>query len=335
MRAFYNEIDAYCCDWLSNLMDAGHITPGVICDKSIEDVFPDELRGFDRCHFFAGIGVWDYALNLAGWGERPVWTGSAPCQPFSAAGKGLGFADERHLWPAWHHLISECRPPVIFGEQVASKDVDPWIDLVFDDLEAMEYACAANPFPSAGLGAPHIRDRTFFVAHAHDARSQGRHGVRERSIERIARTSGVAGIVADASITGRGRPRRDATNSAETVRQGQAQSGRCGTTSGVANANVDRQPARGLSVRPRAERQDALLESGRNADRLPGPTNGFWRVADWLLCRDGKWRPVEPGTFPLAHGAPARVGRLRAYGNAINAEAAAAFIAAADEALTA
>lgn len=62
--------------------------------------------------------------------------------------------------------------------------------------------------------------------------------------------------------------------------------------------------------------------------RIPGPTNGLWSAADWLLRRDGKWRPVEPGTFPLAHGATASVGRLRAYGNAINAEQARVFIEA-------
>jgi DNA (cytosine-5)-methyltransferase 1 len=62
--------------------------------------------------------------------------------------------------------------------------------------------------------------------------------------------------------------------------------------------------------------------------RPTGPVNGRWSDADWLFCRDGKWRPVEPGTFPLANGAPARVGRLRAYGNAINAEAAEAIIRA-------
>lgn len=53
----------------------------------------------------------------------------------------------------------------------------------------------------------------------------------------------------------------------------------------------------------------------------PRPTNGMWGDADWLYCRDGKWRPAEPGTFPLADGAAARVVRLRGYGNAINAKA--------------
>jgi DNA (cytosine-5)-methyltransferase 1 len=52
-------------------------------------------------------------------------------------------------------------------------------------------------------------------------------------------------------------------------------------------------------------------------DGWPGPVNGFWRDADWLFCRDGKWRSVEPGAQPLAYGASARVGRLRAYGNCI------------------
>ena len=58
-------------------------------------------------------------------------------------------------------------------------------------------------------------------------------------------------------------------------------------------------------------------------------TGGFWADADWLPCRGGKWRAVEPGTFPLAHGAPQRMGRLRAYGNAIVLPAAQAFIEAA------
>lgn len=59
-----------------------------------------------------------------------------------------------------------------------------------------------------------------------------------------------------------------------------------------------------------------------------GATNGFWSNAEWIPCRDGKARPVEPGTFPLAYGATARVGRLRGYGNALVAPQAIAFIKA-------
>ena len=73
MRVFYNEFDVKACDWLSNLMDIGAITPGDIDERSIEDVTPSDLKQYDRCHFFAGIGVWEYALNQAGW-QGPVWT---------------------------------------------------------------------------------------------------------------------------------------------------------------------------------------------------------------------------------------------------------------------
>lgn len=112
MNTFYNEIDPFCCAWLSNLMDAGHITPGKIDDRSIRDVRPDDVRGFERVHFFAGIGIWDHALTAAGW-RGEVWTGSCPCQPFSVAGAGRGTDDERHLWPEFYRLISECRPDAI------------------------------------------------------------------------------------------------------------------------------------------------------------------------------------------------------------------------------
>ena len=67
-------------------------------------------------------------------------------------------------------------------------------------------------------------------------------------------------------------------------------------------------------------------ERAGGATQWANATAGFWRDPDWLYCRDGRWRPVESGSFPLAHGAPARVGRLRGYGDAINAEAARALI---------
>src|SRR5690606_26608189 len=121
MSAYYNEIDPYAAQWLRNLIAANLIAPGEVDERSIEDVRPDELVGYTQCHFFAGIGVWSYALRLAGISDdTPLWTGSCPCQGFSVAGKGRGKNDDRHLWPVWFELIKACKPKVIFGEQVSS-----------------------------------------------------------------------------------------------------------------------------------------------------------------------------------------------------------------------
>ena len=164
MAAYYNEIDPYAAQWLRNLIAAGHIADGEVDERSIEDVKPEELKGFKQCHFFAGIGVWSYALRQAGWADdKPVWTGSCPCQPFSAAGSGAGFADERHLWPAFYHLIQQCKPPVVFGEQVDAAIKNGWWDLVATDAEAIGYAAAAAVIPASAAGAPHMRHRLWFV----------------------------------------------------------------------------------------------------------------------------------------------------------------------------
>ena len=70
---YYNEIDPYCAQWLQNLMDAGAIPRGDIDTRSIEDVTPNDVRGYTQCHFFAGIAGWAYALDLAGWPrDRPA-----------------------------------------------------------------------------------------------------------------------------------------------------------------------------------------------------------------------------------------------------------------------
>lgn len=293
---YYNENDPKAAAWLRELIAGGHIAAGVVDERSIEDVLPRELAAFTQCHFFAGIGGWSLALRLAGWpDDRPVWTGSCPCQPFSTAGKGGGFADERHLWPAWHHLIAVRRPGVVFGEQVASKDGLAWLDLVQDDMEATGYAFAPVDLCAAGVGAPHIRQRLWFVANRNDAGLEGRlrDGLR-RAGERAAGAGGLVGVVADAAGAGR-RPERansDTADCAGALCPGETELGRRDPTCGA------------------------------------GPLHGHWRAADWLGCRDGKWRPVEPGTFPLANGIPARVVRLRGYGNAIVPQAAAEVIRA-------
>lgn len=182
-RAYYNEVDPHAAQWIRNLITAGVIAPGEVDERSIADVRPDDLRGFTQCHFFAGIAVWSYALRQAGWpDDRAVWTGSCPCQPFSAAGKRGGTTDERHLWPVWFELINTCRPPVIFGEQVASaaiigkrsvpkvrggveaQDGPVWLDALEADLERAQYTCWPVGFPACGIGSPHIRQRLYFAA---------------------------------------------------------------------------------------------------------------------------------------------------------------------------
>jgi len=167
VTAYYNEIDPYAAQWLRNLIDAGHIAPGVVDERSIIDVQPDDLRGYTQCHFFAGIGGWSLAARLAGWpDDRPLWTGSCPCQPFSVAGKGTGQGDDRHLWPAFFGLIDSNRPPVVMGEQVAAAVKFGWLDGAFSDLEGAGYTCGAAVLSASAAHAPHRRDRLWFVADA-------------------------------------------------------------------------------------------------------------------------------------------------------------------------
>jgi DNA (cytosine-5)-methyltransferase 1 len=171
MAAYYNEVEPFAAQWLRNLIAENLIAPGVVDERSIHDVQPADLAGFTQCHFFAGLGGWSRAMRLAGWpDDRPVWTGSCPCQPFSVAGKQAGFDDPRHLWPQFRRLISERQPATVFGEQVAG--ASDWLRIVRGDLEAMDYAVGAVPVEAASAGAKHRRDRYWFVANTNSYNSE-------------------------------------------------------------------------------------------------------------------------------------------------------------------
>ena len=410
MSAYYNEHDPYAAQWLRNLIAAGHIAPGDVDERDIRDVRPDDLRGYTQCHFFAGIGIWSHGLRRAGWpDDAPVWTGSCPCQPFSAAGARGGFADERHLWPHWHHLIAQCAPAIVLGEQIASKDGLLWLDLVSADMEAAGYAFGPVDICAAGFGGAHIRQRLYFVGVADADGESGRAGLRNDQSTRNGRDAaasrrddgrlaqpdswqrdGVADgqgrerdgqevgrVEGDGSITAHSQSERLA-NTLPAGRSERGPSAGSGSVAGrSASGEMAHHPHQGLEgdhdggrLSLRDERHDPQRDSssGRLADadsdrpdaRLAGDARGeegargehrnvddrrsapggagaplLGRdVADWLFCRDGNWRPVEPGTFPLAHGASSRMGRLRAYGNGLDAETATGFIASVMEAIS-
>jgi DNA (cytosine-5)-methyltransferase 1 len=441
MSAYYNEHDPYAAKWLRNLIACGAIAPGIVDERSISDVAPADLDGFTQCHFFAGIGIWSAALRAAGWpDDRPVWTGSCPCQPFSAAGQGLGIDDERHLWPHWHWLIEQCRPETVFGEQVASADGLGWADLVSSDLEATGYAAGFVDTCAAGFRSFHIRQRLYFAAQDQrsaergvwqdvagryggpvnslgtgpqghgrhvadgaepgwldarphgsiaeasaacrlaDADQLGRDGWRasqevskpeqivgtdgRRDDDRLADTDGrdtgterqqrrrklglqpqSGGRSERLADAGRGSIQRDvqrgdnenAPGKTETQTRQQQWRGPDDrvsvTTDRLADADGNRSPEHEPEQRhgPRrdtAAPDAAISTSDLFSDVVADPSDGYWRDADWLWCRDGVWRPVEPGTFPLAHAVASRLGRLRAYGNGLDLAQATGFVRA-------
>lgn len=155
---------------------------------------------------FSGGGLGDFGLMLAGmeiagqienddycqkllklrWPNIPKWTdiknvkgeevlekcgaidlvsGGSPCTPFSVAGRRRGKDDERYLWPEMFRIIREVRPRFVLAENVPGI-IRLCLDEVLDDLETEGYTCWPVVFPASALGAPHLRQRLWIVAHA-------------------------------------------------------------------------------------------------------------------------------------------------------------------------
>lgn len=169
MSAYYNENNPKMAVWLRALMAARLIGEGDIDERDIRTVSADDLRGYRRCHFFAGIAGWDLALQYAGWpDDREVWTGSSPCQFGSSAARGRTVAAD--LWRPFLALVAARRPGVVLGEQVIK---DWWADRCVRDLESMGYAVGAVVLPAWSVGCDHTRARFYFVGHANGHRESG------------------------------------------------------------------------------------------------------------------------------------------------------------------
>jgi DNA (cytosine-5)-methyltransferase 1 len=291
---YFNEIDEVACAVLREVY-GGHVD-----GRSIKDVGPADIRPFRRAHFFAGAGLWETACGLAGWPDaRHLWSASCPCQPFSAAGKGLGTDDPRHLWPHLFRLVDAERPPIIVGEQVAGKAGDVWLDGVCADLEGIGYTCWAVEVPASAVDSPQKRSRNWWVAMA-STDSRGRGGWSQS--------------------TQRGAVGRDAPKWVDgAVEHATHGPGReCGkfqasqrSPSGNESQRREWSPVTGSDERSKGDVGGELglwISSTEGAGIRIGETkaaSSFWAEAEWLDCADGKKRrtPIPESYFcNVAHG---------------------------------
>lgn len=347
----FNEIEPFAAAWLRAMYGDAHIDT-----RSIADLQPADIAGFRRVHFFAGIGGWEEALRIAGWSEeREIWTGSCPCQPFSVAGKRGGTNDERHLWPEYFRLIRECRPQTAMGEQVSSADGLAWLDGVFADLEAEGYTCWAVDTCAAGVSAPHIRQRLYWVAESKSPR--GREQLRGGNGESEASEAEIQ----DWRLREQQRPAineqlgnhcpthrlEHAASDGRDARR--AESGRGSVASGCGTDRLGDTSSEGPQERQDGERGAADLQHQAAIGA------GSWSNYRIEQLSDGTQRRIESSLFALAHGIPRdvgpiiaelgklgfdprtakriianarrnRTGRLRGYGNAIVPQVAVEFI---------
>ena len=356
MKAYYNEFDPKAASWIRQLIANGLIMDGIVDDRSILEVFPSDLKGFTRHHFFAGIGGWELALQFANWHtDRPVCTASLPCQPFSVAGAQKGKEDERHLLPHFIELVKQCNFQTIFGEQVPGAIKHGWLDDLCTEMEREKYTVGSIVLTAAGEGAPHIRQRLYWVADSIDKGSQGRLSWGQDT-EREA-VSGHAGC--GGTVDGMGNTKLHGYNAGKIGRsivesevksrmlkpEGSNTISRMGNTEHDGHFTSSESGSYATSVRHSEKGQDSTGELERaGSSRVVSD----WSEPDWLYCRDEKYRPIKPSIEPLANGLPrgvgyssdssepiapnstqeARVMRLKGYGNAIVPQVAASFITA-------
>lgn len=343
--AYYNEFDPAAAAILRQLIADDVIAPGEVDTRSIKEVQPDDLNGFTQCHFFAGGGLWSLACRGAGWSDdRPIWTASCPCQPFSAAGKRGGTDDPRHLWPDLLRLVRAKRPAVIVGEQVAGAPGYGWFDGVRADLEAESYAARAVDFPACAIDAPHKRNRLYWSAvdYVIGARWEGQRG----------------------DVNGSGRPETggpatapDGANDNRNVANGASAGRNAGTLTGVCGSAESEGSRHGEPERLSCANDNGAVDlraytdrcgrAGREEGSIRHPFNGtsversllrngtYWSGAEWITGHDGKARRTKPGIRFLVDGLPGRVDLWRVAGNAIVPQAAQEVIAALAETLDA
>jgi DNA (cytosine-5)-methyltransferase 1 len=346
---YYNEYDPNAAEWLRQLILSGEIPEGTVDERSIVDVAkdPDSIKSFRQHHFFAGIGVWAYSLRQARWDDdRPIWTASLPCQPFSSAGSQKGFEDDRHLWPHFFKLVQELKPGICLGEQVSSKPAYEWFDVVAGDLEAEGYAAAAIDMAGGCVGAYHKRQRFFWAAILDDPDS--------KRLQEFSQSEPDEPQQLGSELPSDFSELADSSSNQRRSKSGREVFTESKTSSGVnslGNTTSDRFPRHGQTgtAQKRWEQEPRIggeLPDGseRPSDFSPlGHPNGgkpilsiprissggddqaerqratedrnstpaIWQNTHWIECNDGKYRAADRDIYPLSGVVGMDRGRIR------------------------
>jgi DNA (cytosine-5)-methyltransferase 1 len=217
-------------------------------------------------------------VNGTEFGAVDLICGGFPCQPFSTAGKRLGKADDRYLWPEMLAVIEAYRPTWVIGENVAGI-IDMELNQVLSDLENKDYSCQPYLIPACAVDADHERKRVWIVAHSNRNGSGSWRPESEQSWQALRACSNDS--LKDAAYS--------ANPGIEALRE--------------------RENAILVSKTERFRLDSELREQERQQPE-PG-----WK-ARGELAPPCTWTP-EPGVGRMANGIPGRVDRLRSLGNAV------------------
>lgn len=238
-------------------------------------------------------------------GQIDILTGGFPCQPFSAAGKRKGTEDNRFLWHEMLRVIREIQPTWIVAENVrgiTSIDNGLVFERVCAEMEADGYEVQPFCIPACAVGAPHRRERMWFVAHYANARVESVQGWEKRANENAPNSHNTGGGTPLCNIDGNREEKYERWNSEPQLRFGRQ------------GGNV---------TNPRCERREQgtneRVEPKRQKPEPADACNSHWSRESWLqaatrLCRvdDGLPRELDGITIPKW-----RKESLKAYGNAI------------------
>lgn len=249
-----------------------------------------------------------------------VICGGFPCQDISYVGKGAGLAGERSgLWFEFARIVGEMGPRYVVVENVAAL-LTRGIDAVLGTLADLGYNAEWSTLRASDVGAPHRRERVFLVAYAHREHGPQPHVGPQQSREHAPRREHAGGEGAT-----EGESRQEAEKRA--VREGLRHP--CDDRPAIGRDGVG--DAEQSGSQGYAWNGDDRSQSGRNRARSGGPTATAdirvgWADATPVRGADGTVRLIpaeaaargpESPVWPVAHGVPGRVARLRAIGNAV------------------